>query len=217
MSRKRFGLLRRRRMRAGKQRMLLFCVPTLALIAVLLLDAAIRPSLYALAAVEAHNAAVRVIHAAAEEVIAARAQALSGAVHVVYDENDRVTGVTTDIVQLNLLKSQVSAAIESAFAQSPTARIRVPLGAATHVALLAGRGPMVPVRVAYAATVETAFESVFTAAGVNQTLHSVLLHVSAQVTVFLPRGQTTEEIATEFCAAQTVIVGGVPNVSVSNR
>ena len=215
MGRKRFGLRRRRRMQAGKRRMLLFCVPALALIAVLLLDAAIRPSLYALAAVEAHNTAVRVIHTAAESVIEARAQALSSAVRVVYDENDRVTGITTDIVQLNLLKSQVASAIEDAFAAAPTAKMQVPLGAATHVALLAGRGPMVPVRIAYAATAQPDFESRFSAAGVNQTLHSVLLHVRATVTVFLPRGQTTEEIATDFCAAQTVIVGGVPDVSIN--
>lgn len=201
--------------RAGRRRFAALCGAAVTVIAVLLLDALIRPALYACAAAEGHNAAQRIINAAVEQTIAAQGEALSDAVRVTHDAQGRVTGITTDVVQLNLLKAQVTGAIEAAFAAGPRVTAYIPLGAATHVALLAGRGPRVPVRIALSATAETAFESAFSAAGVNQTLHSVLLRVHAQVTVLLPRGAETQEIETAFCAAQSVIVGSVPEVSLN--
>ena len=54
------------------------------------------------------------------------------------------------------------------------------------------------------------FRNVFTSAGINQTLHQVMLEVSVQVKLHLPGGTTETLVEAQVCAAETVIVGQVP-------
>ena len=57
----------------------------------------------------------------------------------------------------------------------------------------------------------------FTTAGYNQTLHRMMLLVSAKVYVFLPGNEGVTNVKTEFCIAETVIVGAVPDFLRSNQ
>ena len=56
------------------------------------------------------------------------------------------------------------------------------------------------------------FESQFTGAGVNQTLHRILLHLEIPATVLLPLCKIDVNIETAFCVLETVIIGQVPGV-----
>ena len=59
------------------------------------------------------------------------------------------------------------------------------------------------------------FENVFVSAGVNQTQHSVMLHLKTSVVSVLSGRRVTFDVNTSFCVAQTVIVGSVPEVTVN--
>ena len=60
-------------------------------------------------------------------------------------------------------------------------------------------------------TISAEFESDFTAAGVNQTLHRIWLELSVPLTVMLPGGEVQAELNSRLCVAETVIVGNVPS------
>ena len=55
------------------------------------------------------------------------------------------------------------------------------------------------------------FTSSFSGAGINQTVHSVYLNVSAEVRVVLPAGAENVTAQTQVLVAETLIVGEVPD------
>ena len=54
------------------------------------------------------------------------------------------------------------------------------------------------------------FRDKFTAAGINQTKHQILLDVDVRVSILLPGITTYTKVSNEISVAETVIVGGVP-------
>lgn len=191
------------------------CVAIALLIAVLLADARLRPAVAELAALEAHRLATERINSAVVGVLSQGAPEYSELVRVSYSSDNSITGVSTDAVKLNLFKARVTEAIDAAFADKERTEVRVPLGTATGVSLLSGFGPQMRVKVGCSASTSSDFENVFTSAGVNQTQHSVMLNIETAVVISLADRRMTEKVQTSLCIAQTVIVGSVPNVSVS--
>ena len=53
--------------------------------------------------------------------------------------------------------------------------------------------------------------SEFSEAGINQTLHRILLEVSVDVSAIIPGYTTSVDVTTNFVVAETVIVGSIPD------
>ena len=88
------------------------CIFIVLLISFLLLDAKLRPDLYELATLEAYAISSKTVNSAVEKILSESAPAYSEIVSINYAENNTVTGITTDIVKLNLFKSRVTNAID---------------------------------------------------------------------------------------------------------
>ena len=112
---------------------------------------------------------------------------------------------------LNRLRVQLVREILEVLEDLDVSRINVPLGVLLDSDLMWGRGPSITARALSVGTVSAEFDSRFTSAGVNQTLHRVWLEVSVPVTVLLPGGQIEVPVETSLCVAETVIVGQVPD------
>ena len=190
------------------------CAVIIFLISFLLLDAKIRPSVYELAAVEAQRVATQKINSAVEEKLLQNTLSYKDIVSISYADNNSVTGITTDVVKLNLFKSGITRAVDEAFRESRKTDIPVSLGTASGLVFLSGCGPYVNVAVAMNSSTVSDFENVFVSAGVNQTQHSVILNITSTVVVSLAGHSVTKTVETSFCVAQTVIVGSVPDVMV---
>lgn len=190
------------------------CIFIILLISVLLLDAKLRPALYDLAALEAYAISSKTVNYAVEKILSENAPSYSEIVSVNYSENNTVTGITTDIVKLNLFKSQVTNAIDSEFNSKKKTEITVSLGTASGIALFSGWRPYIDVGVGFSSSTQSDFENVFTSAGINQTQHSVMLNVETTVLLTMAGKRIPQTVKTSFCIAQTVIVGSVPNVMV---
>lgn len=190
------------------------CVLIIFLISVLLLDAKLRPALYDLAALEAYAVSSKTVNSAVEKILSEKAPAYSEIVSINYSENNTVTGITTDIVKLNLFKSQVTNAIDTEFNNKKNTDITVSLGTASGVVLFSGWGPYIDVDVGFSSSTQSDFENIFTSAGINQTQHSVMLNIETTVLLTMAGKRIPQTVKTSFCIAQTVIVGTVPNVMV---
>lgn len=208
--------VRRRRFyrRRGSGIFKIICIFITLLIGVLLTDAKLRPAVYDLAALEAHAAAVKTVHTAVEEILSRGGVSYADVVSISRNESGSITGITTDIVKLNLFKSQVTNAVDNAFLESDRAVVSVPLGSATGITLFSGRGPDIDVKIGMASSTRSDFENVFESAGINQTQHSVMLNIETQVILTMSGRRITRSVSTSFCVAQTVIVGSVPDVMV---
>lgn len=190
------------------------CVFIVLLISVLLLDAKLRPALYDLAAVEAYAISSKTVNSAVEKILSENAPSYSEIVSIHYNENNAVTGITTDIVKLNLFKSQVTNAIDNEFDKRGKTEITVSLGTASGVELFSGLGPYIDVDAGFSSSTQSDFQNVFTSAGINQTQHSVMLNIETTVILTMSGKRIPQTVATSFCVAQTVIVGSVPDVMV---
>ena len=178
----------------------------------LLLDARLRPTLRALAALQAESLAVQTMHQAAAELLAENAAAYRDLVQLHTDENGAAQSVTTDAIRLNQLKSALTLGLAQRMDVLNRSRVSIPLGSALGVDFLAGRGPLLHVRLTMAGSVQTDFSQSFDAAGINQTRHRILLHIRTQIYILLPGQNSYETVETDLCVAETIIVGAVPEV-----
>ncbi len=184
------------------------------MISVLLLDAKLRPAIYDLAALEAYALSSRTVNSAVEKILSENAPAYSEIVDINYSDINTITGITTDIVKMNLFKSQVTRAIDNAFNEENNTEVSVSLGTASGVTLFSGWGPYIDVDVGYSSSTYSDFENVFSSAGINQTQHNIMLNIETTVMLNMAGRRISQMVETSFCVAQTVIVGSVPDVMV---
>lgn len=95
--------------------------------------------------------------------------------------------------------------------------LAIPLGNLTGVVLFSALGPSVRVRVQSVGDVKTAYENEFTAAGVNQTKHSVYLKTEVTVYLLIPGEVIPVTVQERVCVAETIIVGEVPDTYLNLR
>lgn len=188
------------------------CVLISLCIAVLLIDARLRPAIRELAVIEAHAAAAGIVNRAVEKLLLEKGPEYSELVTLTCAENGAITAITSNIVPLNLFKAQVTNAIDKEFEETGKTVVKVPLGSATGITLFSGEGPTVSVSVSYSSSTESEFENSFTAVGMNQTQHRIMLNVTSNVLMTLSGGRVASSVTTSFCVAQTVIVGTVPDI-----
>ncbi|MBQ3007007.1 MAG: sporulation protein YunB [Clostridia bacterium] len=190
------------------------CSVIIFLITVLLLDAKLRPAVYELAAVEAYAVSSERVNTAVEKLLSDSAPAYSELIGINYNSDGAITGITTDIVKMNLFKAEVSNAVNREFEENSKTEIPVSLGTASGIVLFSGVGPHVEIDVGFSSSTHTDFENIFEDAGINQTQHSVMLNVETTVMLSLAGRRIPKTVETSFCVAQTVIVGSVPGVMV---
>lgn len=191
------------------------CVLIIFTVAFLLADAKLRPAIYDIATVEAKSVAESKVNGAVEKILMKSSVDYSDIVTVNYSADYKITGITTDIVKMNLFKSEIAKAVDKAFENSEFTTVSVPLGSATGITMFSGTGPYVKVKIGMIGATKTDFENVFEAAGVNQTQHSVMLNLDTTVILTVSGKRITYNVQTSFCVAQTVIVGSVPNVTLN--
>ena len=134
--------------------------------------------------------------------------------HIVYFEKDihgRITALKTNISEVNRLKTDILNIINDSILSQDAGALGVPMGSLFLPELLSGKGPAFPVHILAIRNSDASFESSFTQAGINQTLHQLHMEVVVDVTI-LVLGQTMcFTVSTNVVIAETVIVGDVPD------
>ena len=133
---------------------------------------------------------------------------------IVFFEKDldgRITALKTNMSEVNRLKTDILNIINDEILALDTSDIGIPLGSFFLPELLSGKGPVIPVHILSIRNSDATFSSNFVQAGINQTLHQLIMLVSVDVAI-LVLGQTGSfTITSEVVVAETVIVGDVPN------
>ena len=133
---------------------------------------------------------------------------------IVFFEKDldgRITALKTNMSEVNRLKTDVLNIINDDILALDTTDIGIPLGSLFLPELLSGQGPAIPVRILSIRNSDATFTSQFNQAGINQTIHQLIMVVSVDVAV-LVLGQTNSfTVSSEVVVAETVIVGEVPD------
>ena len=202
----------------GRRRYLVFgrVNPAPILLAVLLAAGAvlfhlrISPVIRDMAAYEARSIATRAIHDSVALSLQQAEVSYRDLALITRDEQGKVTSVQSDMPKINALAASVANRAVEEMSLLSSQKVSLPLGTLLGVPLFSGRGPLVDFYVVPTGYAQSSVENRFTEAGINQTLHSILLQMELGVMGVLPGCRSTTTVSTQVCLAETVIVGAVP-------
>ncbi|MBQ3724520.1 MAG: sporulation protein YunB [Oscillospiraceae bacterium] len=169
-----------------------------------------KPILTRLASARVANSVNRIMVAAVNEAIATGDIDYGNLVSFEKDYDGRITALRSNMAEVNRLQNEIADDVLQRLSQVSTSELSIPLGTLTGFSLLAGRGPSLKVRMQTVGTTTAAFRDAFTAAGINQTRHRIVLQLDAYMSILLPGFSTYTKVSNEITVAETVIVGSVP-------
>lgn len=187
------------------------CALMAALTIFLLLDARIRPMIKNMAVIQAQSYAAVSAGAAIPQILRQTGSDYASLVDIQRDADGNIVSIQTNAMQLNLIKSQINSAVASSLSGLSGKELGIPIGSLTGLALLNGRGPKLNVIVSITGSAQTSLISTFDSAGVNQTRHRIFLKTVVTMLIVFPNSTKTAAYTYEMLAAETVIVGTVPD------
>ena len=131
---------------------------------------------------------------------------------VQYDSEGNIAALQTDMARLSLLQNTITTNVAQEFDNGLIAeRVEVSLGSLLPGLIFSGRGPTITVVVQTVGNISAEFNNEFFAQGINQTLHRIVLTVTADLSLLLPGGIYTYTSETRMILAETVLLGQVPD------
>lgn len=133
---------------------------------------------------------------------------------IVYFEKDldgRITALKTNMSEINRLKTSILNLINDEILAMDTTQLGIPIGSLVLPELLSGKGAQIPVRIISIRNSDAFFESNFSQAGINQTVHMLSMNVLVDVSVLVLGKTENFTVSSQVVVAETVIVGDVPD------
>lgn len=127
------------------------------------------------------------------------------------DLNGRITALKTNIGEVNKLKTDTLNIINDQILDTDHSQMGIPLGSLFLPEIFSGKGPAIPVKILSIRNSDATFESSFTHAGINQTMHQLRMCVLVDVSVLVLGETVSFTVASDVVVAETVIVGAVPD------
>lgn len=199
-------------MRKGGKRLLWLMVLAVffAVTSSVILQTKVNPLTEELALAKITDAASNVINQAVSQQIDSGDVQYDDLVQLERDNDGNITALTTNMQEMNRLKTQLLTKLDSDIYDISDDEISIPLGNLTGIQLLSGRGGSIPVKIVAVSSSDASFRGEFSDAGINQTIHRIMMDVSLDLIILLPSGTVTDHVATEVCVAETVLLGSVP-------
>lgn len=190
---------------------LLILVSVAALLVLLMLRSRYRDVICELAETQVKNTTSDLTNDAIAKQIADGVIQYDRIVYFEKDLDGRITALKTNIGEVNHLKTDILNIINDEILALDTSDIGIPVGSLILPEVFSGKGPVIPVHILSIRNSDATFTSDFHQAGINQTLHQLIMEVSVDVSVLI-LGQTGSfTITSEVVVAETIIVGDVPN------
>lgn len=132
-------------------------------------------------------------------------------VTVLKDDTGKITGLMTNLVGANRLRSEFSLKISDELNSLNCVPIFIPLGNLTKIDTLSGLGPKIKINLIPAGSVKVDFKNSFSEAGINQTKHEIYLETSVSASLLIPAGIYEKvEHSLKIPLCESIIVGEIP-------
>ena len=126
------------------------------------------------------------------------------------DQSGNIVSVTTDAYYLNKIGNNIGDEIDKHINQMKSYIIKIPFSVHFSEQLINGRGPKMPLVFVMSGITTTDFENEFTAAGVNQTHHRIMMSITVNTYVIHSGNVTVVPYKTNVCIAESIVVGITP-------
>lgn len=193
-----------------KRRITVFISLAFILFLLIYVTLKIQPIIISFAEAAVKNSVTIAINEAVAEKMSKGGMGYDSLVTINKDESGIVTAITSNIVGINRLQAELTESITKKIKDYKTSEISIPLGNMFGNPFLSGRGPLIKFQILSVNTTRASFFSSFTAAGINQTRHRIMLDTYVNVTVMIPGALSSVAVTSQIMIAETVIVGRVP-------
>ena len=157
------------------------------------------------------------MNAAFDELMASFDDEYSSYVHIERNSSGEITLITADMIKINKLMAQYSTIVQSHVSEIEEDDITVPMLAFTGWPLVSTLGADIKLDIVAVGDAPCSYRSEFKDMGINQTLHSIYIDVSAKVEIILPIDNIEVECPSSALVCESVIVGRVPQFYLQNK
>ena len=186
---------------------LIFCLVLAFVISVI----SVKPFVFTYAKSEAETIILNAANEAVLNVISENNIVYSDISNVSRNADGIITGIEIDIEKVNRLKSQISNELACIVAANNKYDLNIPIGTLFGSEYTTGYGPKIKFKMQLTETAILDFESKFTAAGINNVLHQIIIKIDVRASVLMMGCTEGFSVSTTALAAQTVIAGTVPD------
>ncbi len=169
-----------------------------------------RPIVETVNAYECHAVVSELINDAVMAEIEREDADYSKLVNLSTNNNGEIISLESNVMNINKLKTGVAQRVEREIDRLSAIDIQIPIGTLAGIQLLHGKGFTIGMSVKPVGYATTAIISEFSSAGINQTRHRIIVRIEATVDAVIPGFSSKVPISTDIVAAETIIVGRVP-------
>lgn len=126
------------------------------------------------------------------------------------DRNGNIVSVSTDAYYLNKIGNNIGDEVDKQINEMKSYVLKIPVSVLFSEQFINGRGPKLPVIFVMTGITTTDFENEFTAAGVNQTHHRIMLNIKINTYVIHSGNVIVVPYETNVCVAESIVVGITP-------
>lgn len=126
------------------------------------------------------------------------------------DKNGNIVSVTTDAYSLNKIGNNIGTEIDNIINGMKSYVIKIPFSVLFSEQFINGRGPKMPLVFVMTGITTTNFSNEFTAAGVNQTHHRIMLDITVNTYIIHSGNVIVVPYSTNVCIAESIVVGITP-------
>lgn len=177
----------------------------------LLIDMRVRPIIEKTTTYQSKILATRIINDSVYTQLEDENFSYSELVTLVYNEDNIVSSIESNMVNINRLKAKITKSVNDELTKIDDHDLSISLGTISGFTSFYNQGPLIPVTLRPEGYVETALISSFESAGINQTLHRILVEINVDISAIVPGYTSSATVETQFVVAETVIIGNVPN------
>ena len=183
----------------------------LALVALTAFDLYIKPTLVRLISYQCQLAAERIISNAVFGHVGDELNSYNDIVSFTFDNNGRISALNTDQNKINSLKSLINESINNEIDSISDEKVGISIGSLSGISYFYGMGKELQFHVEPKGKADTKLVSKFKSAGINQTIHSIVLEVSVALTPVIAGFGEEVKVDTNLIISQTVLIGEVPD------
>lgn len=177
---------------------------------ILLIDIRVRPIIEKTTTYQSKIIATRIINDAVYAELENEELSYNELVSLTYNDNNSISSIESNMININRLKAKITKSVNDKLENLDAHDLSISLGTVTGFSAFYNQGPMIPVTLRPEGYVEASLISAFESAGINQTLHRILVEINVDISAIIPGYTSSAAVETQFVIAETVIVGNVP-------
>ena len=175
-----------------------------------LLDSQLRPIANQIAGYQAKEYATTVVNQAVCQQLEKYPESFENLSKMERMEDGTISSIQANIPNLTQIQTNVINSITQTLSDMGTAQVNIPLGSLTGILIFSGKGPNLSIELLPQGTVHTQLTSQFEDAGINQTIHRIVLTVKIQMLAIFPYYSSEVNASIDYVLGENVIIGKVP-------